>query len=249
MKFIFSYITKKKKFELISYNKKIQNKFKINIEDYKKESGKYIIIGENCKGIEYDLYTDKKIFEGEYLNNKKNGYGIEFYENGQKKFEGVYKNGYKIYGKGFDINNNEILKIEKDGKGKEYYDNKQIQFKGEYINGKRWNGIGYNYKGKKKFEIKHGKGFGIIFDFKGKLNFKGTYFNGEKNELGFEYDENELLIFEGYYTNGKKKNGKEFNKEKNVVYEGEYLNNKRGGIGKEYYFNGQVLFEGEYCIS
>ena len=43
LKFIFSFITKKNKFKLIINNKEFQNKFKIDIEDYKKESGKYII--------------------------------------------------------------------------------------------------------------------------------------------------------------------------------------------------------------
>ena len=36
-------------------------KLKIDIEDYKKESGKYKIGEKNGKGIEYDLYTNKKI--------------------------------------------------------------------------------------------------------------------------------------------------------------------------------------------
>ena len=40
VRFLFSYITERKKFKLIMYNKKFQNKFKIGIEDYKKESGK-----------------------------------------------------------------------------------------------------------------------------------------------------------------------------------------------------------------
>ena len=61
MKHIFSFITKKGKFKLIIYNKEFQNKFKIDIEDYKKESGKYKIGEKNGKGIEYDLYTNKKI--------------------------------------------------------------------------------------------------------------------------------------------------------------------------------------------
>ena len=47
MKFIFSFISKKSKFKLIINNKEFQNKFKIDIEDYKKESGKYKIAEKN----------------------------------------------------------------------------------------------------------------------------------------------------------------------------------------------------------
>ena len=61
MKKIFSFITIKNKFKLIIYNKEFQKKLKIDIEDYKKESGKYKIGEKNGKGIEYDLYTNKKI--------------------------------------------------------------------------------------------------------------------------------------------------------------------------------------------
>ena len=33
------------------------------------------------------------VFEGEYLNGKKNGKGKEYYYNGNLKFEGKYLNG------------------------------------------------------------------------------------------------------------------------------------------------------------
>ena len=42
----------------------------------------------NGQGKEYDSY-DKLIFEGEYLNGKRNGKGKEYY-NGKLVFEGEY---------------------------------------------------------------------------------------------------------------------------------------------------------------
>ena len=59
------------------------------------------------------------IFEGEYLNGKRNDKGKEYYLGGFEGdafFEGEYKNG------------------KRNGKGREN------QFEGEYINGKKWNG-------------------------------------------------------------------------------------------------------------
>ena len=61
------------------------------------------------------------MFEGEYLNGKRNKEGKEFYENGKIKFEGQYLNGERWNGKGY--NKNGIIELEiKDGsgKGKEY---------------------------------------------------------------------------------------------------------------------------------
>ena len=78
------------------------------------------------------------VFEGEYLNGKKNGFGKEyikssFYEPYEDKtgskliFEGQYLNGVK------------------NGKGREYNEEGNILFEGEFKNGNRWNGIIRHY--------------------------------------------------------------------------------------------------------
>ena len=72
---------------------------------------------------EYD-HNHKLLFEGDYLNDKRNGKGKEYY-NDKLEFEGEYLNG------------------ERNGKGKEYNDSKLI-FEGEYLSGKKWNGKGYD---------------------------------------------------------------------------------------------------------
>ena len=56
---------------------------------------KYELINGNGKVIEYDNYGFK-IFEGEYLNGKRNGKGKE-YEEGELIFEGEYIEGKKNY--------------------------------------------------------------------------------------------------------------------------------------------------------
>ena len=45
----------------------------MNIKYYKKISGKYKIGEKNGKGKEYLIESNKLIFEGEFLNGKKNG--------------------------------------------------------------------------------------------------------------------------------------------------------------------------------
>ena len=89
-----------------------------------------------------------------YLNGKRwNGKGIEYYYNGELKFEGEYKNGERN-GKGKEyeseednfrlIYEGESLNGKRNGKGKEYYNDK-LEFEGEYLNGKKWNGKGKEY--------------------------------------------------------------------------------------------------------
>ena len=46
------------------------------------------LVKKNGKGNEYILHTFRLIFEGEYVNGKKNGKWKEYYENDELKFEG-----------------------------------------------------------------------------------------------------------------------------------------------------------------
>ena len=43
----------------------------------------------------YKLNTNILLFEGEYLNGKRNGKGKEYFYNSELKFEGEYLNGEK----------------------------------------------------------------------------------------------------------------------------------------------------------
>jgi len=52
-------------------NKLFQNLLLVDINNYKKVSGKYKIGEKNEKGKEYLIKSNKLIFEGEYLNGKK----------------------------------------------------------------------------------------------------------------------------------------------------------------------------------
>ena len=73
LKLIFSFINEERKLNMIIYNKELQKKVDVDIEVYKKKSGKYKIGEKNGKGREYILNSDELIFEGEYLNGKRNG--------------------------------------------------------------------------------------------------------------------------------------------------------------------------------
>ena len=122
---ILSFLIDSDKLEIIKYNINLQKNLVININHYIKKSGKYIIGDRNRIAKEYDLKTNKLLFEGEYLNGK------------------------KIKGKGYAFkNSSKEIFILNDGKGKEYYFWGKLQFEGDYFNGLRWNGKGYNLEGK-----------------------------------------------------------------------------------------------------
>ena len=150
----------------------------------------------NGKGKEYDF--GRLIFEGEYLNEKRNGSGKEYYFD-----KGEYLNG------------------QRNGKGKEYNKFAEVMFEEKYLNGKRWNGTGYN-KGIKIYEINNGNG--TIKEYK---ENNSLIFEGERNGIGKKYNNAGNLIFEGEYLKGNQFKGKlfEFYKEYGPLkFEGEYIN-------------------------
>ena len=126
---LFAHINEGIKLKLIRYNKNMQNIININLINYKTFSGKYIEYESNengsGKGKEYNICNDEIIFEGDYINRKKNGKGKEYDYIGKIKFEGEYSNG------------------KRNGKGKEFDYDGNIKYEGEYFNGKKWNGKGY----------------------------------------------------------------------------------------------------------
>ena len=77
-KTIFSFSNEKNKFKLIKYNKSLQKKINLDITNYKKFSGRYIIYETKGKGKEYNRYNSQLLYEGEYLHGERNGKGKEY---------------------------------------------------------------------------------------------------------------------------------------------------------------------------
>jgi len=97
LKEILIYIVDRRKLNLIRYNKKIQAIVGIDLIDFRRFSGRYIIEGYG-RLREYNSYNDRLIFEGGCSNGKRNGNGKEYNEEGQLIFEGEYLDGKRWKG-------------------------------------------------------------------------------------------------------------------------------------------------------
>ena len=227
---IFSLISETKKLNLIIYNKNLQNKFQINLENYKNKSTRYIIKDPNGNTKEYLKEIKRIVYEGGYSKGKRNGKGKEFDHFGDLTFEGEYLNG-KRSGKGKEYNykgkvlfEGEYLNGKRNGRGKEYNSEGILLFDGEYLNNGRWNGKGKEYDLPDKFlyEGDYSIGIGKFYDVLTKnLKFEVEY-SGEK-----------IIRRKRYFKNG------------NLEYD---LESKNENIlkGKEYYFKGGLKFDGEF---
>ena len=183
---LFIYVDENKKLKLMKYNKSLQKKLALSINNYIHFKGKYIEYELNGKGKEY--YWDGNLYyEGEYLNGQRNGNGKEYYWDGKLYYEGEYLNG-KRNGKGREYNgfNNlifegEYLNGKRNGKGKGYYENGKLKFEGEYLNGKELLGNNYDEDGN-IYQCNKINGKGEEYcGYNSK--FECEYLNGQKNGI------------------------------------------------------------------
>jgi len=185
--------------------------------------------GQRWNGIGKEYFKNELTFEGEYSKGEKlgktsnilndvktrNGYLIEYYSNGNLKFEGEYING-KRNGKGKEYNDKGKLIFE----GEYLYDYKlkgklfikeNLEYEGEFLCNKKWNGKGFDENGNEIYELKNGKGKVKEYNLAEELKYEGENLKGRRNGKGKEFNKYGNIIFEGNYLNGER--CKEKNKE------------------------------------
>ena len=101
----------------------------------------YELINGSGNIKKFDLDHCILIYEGEYLNGKKNGKGKSYWSHGQLCYEGEYLDdkrhgkGKSYYPNGVLLYEGEYLDDKRHGKGKEYNDKGNLYFEGDYLNG------------------------------------------------------------------------------------------------------------------
>ena len=199
-----------KKMRMLKERQHIEIGFKN--EDLKKEAQK--VIKENfpnltiVKGSELDFKFKLKIpsgaykkSEGHFINDKKNGTWISWYETGQIKTEETFKDG-KFHGDYIEWDQNEKVKI------KRLYENGQIRYEYNSKNGKldgihtRW----YD-NGQKKYEeiYKDGKKNGkfIYWDEDSQIREEKNYKDDNVHGMQTEWYENGQIETEQNFKDGK----------------------------------------------
>ena len=199
-------------------------------------------------------------FKGDVSKNtgKKDGKGTEFYINGNKKYEGKFKNDM-CHGKGkfYSIIGTFLYEgFFKKGKfcglGKSFYPTGIVKHQGEYADG-YYNGQGnlYNndghliYQGNLKNHSRHGQGI-EYYDREGTFKrFEGKWKFDKKHGFGTEWDTEGNVFYEGNYAKGKYfGEGKRFYICGALMYEGGFKKNHRNDFGKAYYEEGALMYEG-----
>jgi len=171
------------------------------------------------------------IYEGEFKNNKFEGYGKCTYKSGDY-YIGQWSDNKK-HGKGVIYDKYNKIKFEGnfvkgniEGKGIIYYKEGIIKYEGNFING--------------KFE-----GYGKYFYRNGEY-YIGQWSNNKKHGKGEIYYKEGNIKYEGYFINGNfEGDGKYFYKDGDY-YLGQFLDDKKHGKGKIYDKEGNIKYEGNF---
>ena len=75
LKILLNFVYEGRKLKVIKYNKQFHNKLNINHINYQLFSGRYLISQENGIIKEYSCKNNNLLYEREYLNGKRNGFG------------------------------------------------------------------------------------------------------------------------------------------------------------------------------
>ena len=176
----------------------------------------------------------RTLYEGEYKNDKKNGYGKEYNHDYYLVYEGDFLNGEKS-GKIKEYFTKDNIELIFDGeylynhrrRGKEYKDGILI-YEGEYLFDRKWEGKTYDKNKNVIYEIHNGNGKAIeYYGYRMDNKYEGEFLEGKRNGKGKEYL-GETLLFEGEYKDGKRNGyGIEYDIIGRIQFKGTYLNGER----------------------
>lgn len=251
---------KKKKFEE-QIRKAIENeKFKNDYSDLELRlfvNGDFFVgyLDNNnekiTNGILYGNNGD--YYEGEFINDKKEGYGILIYKNGTR-YEGVLKNNkHNGYGKLIQLDGEVFIGEWKDGKingnGVRYHSNGD-RYIGCYINNIR-NGNGHyiftngdSYEGNWSNGKANGKG---KFTFKNGNVYEGEFVDNVICGKGV-FTMSSGDVYTGTFKNGLINGRGTLKTKKGEKYQGEFFNGKKHGTGKMFNGDGTLLCSGHWNL-
>ena len=221
--------------DIIGFEVKGKNgNMKITYDNGDVYEGNFVENVKEGKGIY--KYSNGDRYEGEFFEDQKDGYGIYYYKNGEK-YEGEYKNDKK-HGHGI------------------YYYLDGDRYEGEFQNGFAEGRGAYYFSDGEKYvgDYKQDKrnGHGIYFYSNGD-KFIGEFKDGKKDGKGTLYDKNGNKLKDLFFDNGeriKKENltdllGNDYSKEESSRNNSTKEDSKLNGRGIKIY-KGEGKYEGDF---
>lgn len=214
---------------------KVQSKADKIVMISQKEKGHYfggLDANNNCSGYgRIQTFKGKTLYEGEFFNDMKNGFGVTFFKSGKVSYVGNYvNNDCNGFGLEFRATDGSVTAAQ-------FSDNNR-----EFISAK-FDKLGrLTYAGSKYAENE----CSISVNTDNGEIFIAKFSNGEVLNRGTIISADGTLLYTGDYKNGNKDgSGMLFNPDGTVKYSGEFKRNLYSGSGVLTYENGNV-YSGEF---
>ncbi len=197
---------------------------------------------------------DTGIYEGEFLEKKREGFGKYSFNNNNYYYIGQWKND-KINGKGKLFNNNELIyegefvNYQFEGNGKYIYQDGSFYI-GQFLNNKKHGkGILYYKNGNIKYD-----GYFVFDNFVGNGKYiyedgafyYGNFLNNKKNGKGILYNKNGTIKYIGDFKDDKYEGEGKYIYGNGMFYIGQWKNNKKNGKGKLFNKKNNIIEEGDF---
>lgn len=190
--------------------------------------------GQRCGYCE-EFKNGHRVYAGNYGSDERNGFGIEYDENGTVLFEGEWVDGKRG-----------LKFIEENKQGKRELIELDENEKKKYIGGFKEGTVIREGQGVEYDENEKPCKISIYKDGMIERNVKEI-----KGDIIVSYDENGKKVYEGGYKKNRSQNypaegqGRQFC-DNVMIYNGEFRNGMREGHGCCYYMNRTLKYEGEW---
>ena len=202
------------------YNEEKNNSHQILRKEYSTIPSSEYILDINDEDLDVNLAPEVNcLYLGTKFKNKKDGLGLEIFNNTKSKYFGIFRNGKRVDAGQFNICND----------FKEYYYNGQV--KGIYASGYGWfadNKKLISYEGMWNNSMKNGYG---IEKYEDKSEYRGTFLNGKKNGIGY-YTWVDGSSYKGEWKKNKLNGYGIYTFKDGSVYKGEWKGNRMSGLGE-----------------
>ncbi|MDE7390470.1 MAG: hypothetical protein K2M82_05980 [Lachnospiraceae bacterium] len=181
----------------------------------------------------YYYKTGKISYAGEWSNNRRNGVGVEFVPSDNSLYVGGWENNCPV------------------GMGAKFDSNGNLSFAGYWDSGTK-DGLGITYNPKNgslfvsRWEEDVMSNRGTLFDENGILTYNGTVKKGKRHGYGTSYDERGQVVYSGGWSNNIYSGKGTLNLANGFKIEGSFENGKVNGHATATNRNGTKLYEGEW---
>lgn len=195
------------------------------------------------------------IYEGEYKNDVKDGFGVSFFKTGKVSYVGNYSNDkYNGFGIEFRATDGSVTIAEYSDNSKEFVQakfdkNGKLTFAGNRTDTQQ-SGVTFNAETGEMFIAKYKNGepmqYGTIISADGTLIYNGEYKSGNKDGKGILFNADGSIKYTGEFKRNLYSGNGVLTYDNGDIYSGDFSAGQPNGTGELKSANGSIIYTGQW---